>query len=388
MNRFRAKLDYLLKHNVWINKTFRFAASSLIKTMGLFVRVDDKAVLFSAHGRKYNDSPKAIYEYMITQPQYADYKFYWAIEDNYKTQIPGDCTIIKPDTFSYFYTALKCKYWVTCVNIERGLRFKRKKTKYLNTWHGIPIKTVGNEAEGRKDYDFSYIDYFCVSGDYEVDVYNRSFRVTQKQLLKSGLPRNEVLYRTTDEKVCQIKEALGIPSDKKVLLYAPTWRDSKDGGNTYQIKPPIDLELWQEKLGEEYVLLFRTHPYTNELLGVQFNDFVRDCTNYPDINHLMVCADVLISDYSATIFDYSILERPIICFAYDLEQYAQERGFAMDIQGEMPGGIARTQDEVIARILHADPSEEIDAVKQFKQKYIMYGGDATEQCVNALFGNC
>ena len=86
MNKVRAKLDYLLKHNVWINKTFRFAASSLIKMLGLFVRVDEKAILFSAHGRKYNDSPKAIYEYLLTQPQFASYKLYWAIENNYKTQ--------------------------------------------------------------------------------------------------------------------------------------------------------------------------------------------------------------------------------------------------------------------------------------------------------------
>lgn len=385
MNGFRAKLDYLLKHNTIINKTFKVLASACFKALGLFIPIDEKAILFSAHGRKYNDSPKAIYEYLIAQAQYADYKFYWAIENNYKTEIPGNFIQIKPDTFQYFCTALKCKYWVTCVNIERGLRFKRKKNVYLNTWHGIPIKTVGNEAVGRKDYDFSYIDLFCISGDYEMDVYKRSFRIEPSQILKVGMPRNDGLYHTTQEQICQIKEILGIPDDKKVLLYAPTWRDSKDGGNSYQIKPPIDLELWQEKLSDEYVLLFRTHPYTNELLGVEFNDFVRDCTNYPDINHLMKCADILISDYSATIFDYAILERPIICFAYDLEEYAKERGFALDIKTEVPGGICATEHEVIDRIVHMDRAREIQAVKQFKGKYIAYGGNATEQCVSAMF---
>ncbi len=385
MKGFRAKLDYLLKHNTVINKTFKFLASTCIKTMGLFVQADEKAILFSAHGRKYNDSPKAIYEYMIANPQYAGYKFYWAIEDNYKTQIPGEFTLVKPDTPKYFRTALKCKYWVTCVNIERGLKFKRKKTRYLNTWHGIPIKTVGNEAEGRKDYDFSYIDLFCMSGDYEIGVYHRSFCVKESQLLKVGMPRNDALYNVPEEKIDQLRKKLEIPEGKKAILYAPTWRDSKDGGKSYQIKPPIDLKLWQEKLGEKYILLFRTHPYTNELLGVDFNDFVRDCTNYPDINHLMLCADILISDYSATIFDYSILERPIICFAYDLEEYAKERGFAMDIEKEMPGGICATEDAVIHRILEGDRAQETQAVKMFKEKYIAYGGDATRQCVEALF---
>lgn len=386
MTGLRAKLDYLLKHNVFINKMFKFFASLFIKTIGLFVSIDDKAILFSAHSRKYNDSPKAIYEYLIANPEYADLKFYWAIENNYSIDIPGKYTIVKPDTFAYFKVALKCKYWVTCVNIERGLKFKRKNNVYLNTWHGIPIKTVGNEAAGRKDYDFSYIDYFCISGEYEVDVYKKSFNVPEANMIKCGMPRNDTLYHTSKEEIDELKIKIGLPLDKKIILYAPTWRDSKDGGRSYQIKPPIDLKMWESKLKNGYVLLFRTHPYTNELLGVDFNDFVIDCTNYPSINELMKVSDILISDYSATIFDYSILERPIICFAYDLDEYSKERGFAMDIRSEIPGGIAATEDEVLERILNCDYIAESERVCEFKKKYIEYGGEATVKCVGALLG--
>ena len=144
--------------------------------------------------------------------------------------------------------------------------------------------------------------------------------------------------------------------------------------------------IWESKLKDEYVLLFRTHPYTNKLLGVDFNDFVIDCTNYPDINELMKVSDILISDYSATIFDYSILERPIICFAYDFEEYAKERGFVMDIRTELPGGIASGEEEVIERILKCDFARESDGVRSFKNKYIEYGGAATKKCVEALLG--
>ncbi len=385
MNGFRAKLDYVLKHNVLINKTFRFAASLAIRAIGIFVPMDNKAVLFSAHSRKYNDSPKVIYEYMISHPEYSGYKYYWAIENNYKMDIPGECVVVKPDTPKYFITALKCKYWVTCVNIERSLKFKRKKCVYLNTWHGIPIKTVGNEAQERKDYDFSHVDLFCISGEFEKDVYKRSFNVGEEQLIRSGMPRNDALYNISAEEIAELKEKMDLPKDKKVLLYAPTWRDSKDGGKTYQIKPPIDFALWQEQLGSDYVLLLRTHPYTTELLDVEFNDFVRDYTSYPSINDLMKVADILISDYSATIFDYSILERPIICFAYDAEDYSRERGFALDIAKEMPGGICTTQKDVIERIKGCESAAEANAVKQFKEKYITYGGSATEQCLQALF---
>lgn len=386
MQGFRARLDYTLKHNAIINKIFRFSASTLIKLIGLFIPMDEKAILFSGHSRKYNDSPCAIYEYMISCPKYAEYKFFWALEENDDTIIPGQCIIVKPDSIKYFVTALKCKYWITCVNIERSLRFKRKKTIYLNTWHGIPIKTVGNDAAGRRDYDFSHIDYFCISGDYEIDLYKRAFNVGEEQLLKTGMPRNDYLYRAAEHNIIELKAKMNLPLDKKIILYAPTWRDSKDGGKSYEIMPPIDLRIWEERLGAEYILLLRTHPYTNKLLGVEFNEFVRDFTDYPSINELMIVSDVLVSDYSATIFDFSILQRPIICFAYDLDEYANERGLEMDIRTEMPGGVISTEEEVINSILAKDKNELIDEVVAFNKRYIKYGGYATKTSVEVLFG--
>lgn len=385
MSSLRARVDYVLKHNLIINKSFRILASAGVKTMCLFTPMDEKAIIFSAHSRKYNDSPKAIYEYMIRRPEFKDYTFYWALDDT-SVDIPGKAIKIVPDTPEYFRTALKCKYWITCVNIERSLKFKRKNCVYLNTWHGIPIKTVGNMAEGRNDYDFSYIDYFCISGDYEIDLYKKAFNVHSSQIIKTGLPRNDVLYRTNKKEIEALKEKIGLPLDKKLILYAPTWRDSNDGGKSYSIRPPMNLAKWERALGEDYILLFRTHPYTNKLLGVTFNDFVRDYVNYPNINDLMIIADILISDYSATIFDYSILERPIISFAYDCEEYGNERGFSMDPRSEMPGGIEETEDQVINRIINMDYAKEVEYVRAFKQKYNTYGGNATAECVRLVFG--
>lgn len=386
MNPLKSKVDYVLKHNILINKLFRSVASTGVRAMGLLAPLDEKSIIFSAHSRKYNDSPKAIYEYMITKPEYQNYTFYWALDD-VNVEIPGNAIKIVPDTPEYFWTALRCKYWITCVNIERSLKFKRKNCVYLNTWHGVPIKTVGNEAEGRNDYDFSYIDFFCVSGDYEIPIYKRSFNIPESHMIKTGLPRNDVLYDTTEEEIVSIKKKIGIPLDKKLILYAPTWRDSKDGGKSYSIKPPMDMKKWEEKLGLEYIMLFRIHPYTNKLLGVEYNEFVRDFSDYSNINDLMKIADILISDYSATIFDYSILERPIISFAYDCDDYGRERGFVMDIRKEMPGGISETEDDVINRILNMNYFKEVEETRRFKNKYLSYGGKATVDCVEKVFCN-
>lgn len=386
MTGLRARLDYILKHNPFFSKIFIFFASAFIRFLGLFVPMNQKSILFSAHARKYNDSPRALYEKIIKLPYFKDYRFYWAIDGDCSNSIPGNCTIVKPDTFSYFITALKCKYWITCVNIERGLRFKKRKCVFLNTWHGIPIKTVGNEAAGRKDYNFSYINFFCISGEYEKEVYFRSFNVKENQLLRVGMPRNDELYYYDEKQKEKIKLNLGLPLNKKIILYAPTWRDSKNNGKTYEIRPPISLDFWKEKLGNNYIVLFRTHLYTNKLLGIEFDDFVRDYSNYGSINDLLIISDVLISDYSATIFDYSILEKPIICFAYDLEEYSKDRGFILDVTSEMPCGIAKDETEVVNQILNMDYLVECKKVQQFKRKYLAYGGHSTDECIKRMFG--
>lgn len=384
MNGFRAKLDYALKHNIFLNKLFRTSVSSVMRVWGLFLPINKKMILFSGHGRKYNDSPRAIYEYMIKNPKYKDYIYIWALEDPENTDIPGPAIKIKADTIAYFKTSLKARYWITCVNIERGLRFKKNGCRYLNTWHGTALNTIGNEAQGRKDYDFSYIDLFCYESEFQKYHCIKGFNTREEAMIPTGYPRNDTLYNVSENEIIQLKQKLGLPSNKKVILYAPTWRDSNDNGTTYAIKPPIDVKYWEKSLKDEYVLLLRTHAYTNSLLGIEFNDFIRDFSSYPSVNDLFKVSDILISDYSSCISDYCILERPIICFAYDYDEYREARGLNIDFEKEMPNGIKRTQEEIIGFIKSMDFKEECIKTRKFKEKYTYIGGHATELCVKAL----
>lgn len=387
MQGFRAKIDYELKHHSWILKLFRILASSAMRCWGVFVKTDDKMVLFSALGRRYNDSPKAIYEYMITQARFKGYKFVWTLED-LDSEIPGNPIKVQADSFQYFKTTLKARYWITSVNIERSLRYKKKDCVYLNTWHGVSLNAVGNGVPGRNDFDFSHLNFFCYESDWNKRLLMQSFNAPEHIMLASGLPRNDALYHVTVDKVQELKKKLDLPLDKKIILYAPTWRDSDDQGKTYSLKPPIHLEKWEERLKDDYVLLFRTHHYTTKLLGVQFNDFVRDYSSYPTINDLFMVSDLLISDYSSCITDYSILERPIICFGYDYDTYSKQRGLNIDFQTAMPSGIQRTEEEVLEHILTMDVEKECQKTREMlKNKFTYIGGHATEICVNAVFGN-
>src|SRR5699024_10873297 len=324
-----------------------------------------------------------IYEYMCQNDFYKEFKYVWALDEpsNYDLK---NAYKVKMDSASYFIIALKAKYWISCVNIERGLNFKKKETIYLNTWHGTPIKYIGNAVSGRRDFDFSTIDLFCYSGMYEKKIYLRDFNIPERSLLLSGLPRNDELYNVSLNKVKNYKKELKLPEDKKVILYAPTWRDSKDKGNSYSLNPPIDISFLEEELKDEYVLLLRTHSYTNNLMGFNFNEFARDYSAFPDINKLLMVADVLVSDYSATIFDYSILEKPIICFAYDYYEYTKERGLYINLKKEFHGGIISTQEELVKKLKTMDYKKECKRIKSFKETYLQVGGDATKKCIEHL----
>ena len=387
MHGFRARLDYVLKHNYIVNRIFNITASAVMKFIGLFVKMDDKMVIFSGLTRCYNDSPKAIYEYMLAHPEkYGQYKHVWALEDVEFSNIPGSPIKVKADSLQYFIMTLKAKYWVTCVNIERSLHYKKKECKYLNTWHGTPFKCVGNDAKGRKDYNFDTLNYFCYAGAYEKDIYARAFNVREEVMIPSGLPRNDELYNVSTEEKEHLRQKLGLPLDKKVIMYAPTWRDSIDNGKSYSLCPPINVDKWEKELGDEYVIIFRMHAYTNKLMGLKFNNVIRDFSSYPAINDLFKVTDLLISDYSAAIFDFAILERPIISFAYDYEEYRDLRGLYIDMEKDMPNGIYRTEDEVIRHIKTLNYELECLKTKtMIKNKYLEFGGTATKICVDKLF---
>ena len=123
-------------------------------------------------------------------------------------------------------------------------------------------------------------------------------------------------------------------------------------------------------------------PLTNYLVSCLM--ICEDVTDYPDINDLLAIANVLISDYSAVIFDYSILSKPIICFGYDYEEYCRKRGLYVDLNNEIPGGVLYTEDEVLERLLNMDYVAESENSKAFAERYIQVTGNATEMCVNNL----
>ena len=380
------RIDYILKHNKLVYNCYRVFFSLFFRFVGIFVRTENKLILFTGLGKRYNDSPRAIYEYMVAYGLDKEYKCIWCVDDPKKYDIPGNREIIITDSWRYFITALKAAYWCCCVNVERGLHFKKKNTKFLHTWHGASINLCGNAVGLRKDFDFSNVDYMCISGEYEREFVKRDFLVRDESIIVTGLPRNDRLYNTSEDERASLRRKFNVPETKKVILYAPTWRDSNDGGKNYSLLPPINWQKWEQELGDSYVLFLRTHPNTTTAMKLTFNEFLRDYTAYSDINDLLLVSDILISDYSSTILDYCILNRPIVCFGYDFEEYSRIRGFYFDLRTTLPSGVMKSEDDVLKYILTSDYQAECEKTRYFHAAHIEAGGNATQQCVEKLLG--
>lgn len=379
----RQRLIYILKHNAALQRLYRVVMSSAFRAGGAVLPTDDNLVLIvSFMGMGFNDSPKAIYDYMQSHKEYRKYRCVWAFEHPEKYP---ELETVKIDTPAYFKTALRAKYWITNTNIERGLRFKKKDQVYLNTWHGVALKHIGNDCPGRKDFNFDTVNYLVVSGDHDEKVFRSAFNANPASYLKCGMPRNEELWLSDDERRSKVREKLNLPADKKVILYAPTWRESTDGGRNYEIKPPIHFDVWKKEIGDEYIVLFRAHHQTTKVLGMQFDDFLRDVSDYPAVNDLMIASDMLITDYSAIAFDYAVLCKPIFCYAYDYDTYLAERGTYFEIDDYYPNKSCRTEEELISRIRNIDYDAECANTKKFRDYFIQYGKNSTEICVKSLF---
>lgn len=382
----RNKIIFLIKHNNFIKWFFVVIGSLFFKALGLFIKTDTNLVLLvSNNGSGILGSPSSIYQYIRKNNQYKNLNCVWAV-NNPEEYSKYDLNTVKFDSMKYFVTALKAKYWITDTNIERSLKFKKTNTKYLNTWHGVALKHIGNDDKNSGRYDYSNIDYLCVSGTHDKKVFKSALNATETSFLETGMPRNDSLINVSPNKIKEVKEKLDLPSDKKIILYAPTWRDSSNGGKTYDLKVPINFKKWEKELKDDYIILIRAHDRTTKMLNVKYNDFIRDYSKYEPLNDLLLVSDVLITDYSSIVFDFSLLKKPFICYCYDYEEYKSDRGFYFDPEKVYPGGILKSESAVLDRLKKQDFKQTKDDMQRINNIFMNYTkGNATQICVEKLF---
>lgn len=385
-------------------KNQRFRQKKVQKNVFTKLPIKENTILYESFlGRNYSDSPKAIFNYLLENDK-DKWNHVWILNDknlveNEQEFKNENVKIIKRFGWQYFYYVTVSKYFILNMRQPKWL-YKKAEQIILSTWHGTPLKRLvfdmENVTSANKNYKKDFYnqsrnwDYLIAANKYSEQIFESAFMYPRENILTYGYPRNDILHNYTSEYKQHIKEKLNLPTSKKVILYAPTWRDDEfhSAGN-YKFKLQMDLNRMRKEFGQEYVIALRMHYFISDNMDLTgFEDFAYDFSKYNDINDLYISSDILITDYSSVFFDFANLRKPILFFTYDIEKYqSMLRGFYIDVNNDLPGPLLRTNDELIEAIKQIDLTVEKykEKYETFYQKYCyLEDGNATKRIVDKV----
>lgn len=388
------------------SKIIKFLFKCYKMIFNIFVLVlpkDKKMVVFeSFHGKQFSDNPRAIYEYM--KNHYPEYKLYWSADRRYLHLFRDrDLKLARRFSIKWLIVMTRAKYWVVNSRLPLWIP-KSDRIIYVQTWHGTPLKRLAtdmdevympgtNTIKYKRNFlkETSKWDYLISPNAYSTNIFKRAFQFN-KTVIESGYPRNDFLINYNDKPtILRIKKKCQLPLNKKVILYAPTWRDNQFyGRGRYKFNLQMNLRQMKEELGDDYVILLRMHYLVAENLDLTgFEDFVFDLSSHEDIRELYLISDVLITDYSSVFFDYANLKRPMIFFVYDIEEYRDKlRGFYFDFEKKAPGPLVQTTDEIVSIIKELENNGfiPVKTADEFYKKFCyLEDGRASKRVVETIF---
>lgn len=290
--------------------------------------------------------------------------------------------VILIDNYYGFLSSVKFKSSVKCVQV----------------WHangaikrfGLKDPSIENrslKAKKRFKEVYNKFDHVIVGSDEMASIFSHAFETPEENFLKTGIPRTDLFF--DQQKAEHIKETLykRYPASrtKKTILYAPTFRD--EDLESYEIR--INFDLMKAKLGPEYLLLLKLHPAIKNRVEIpkELSDFVIDVSAYSKTNDLLFITDILVTDYSSIPFEFSLLEKPMVFFPYDLSHYQKTRGMWEDYEELVPGPVVFSTQDIIHAILNSESY--VEEVKHFNKKWNQYSdGNASERMAKFILENC
>jgi len=325
---------------------------------------DQPTLIFESFGgRQVSDSPYAIYQ--LFKQLYPGFRFIWSIDRSQKAFCKENgIPFIVRRTAKWVRTLEKATFWISNARFPAWVK-KPSYVTYIQTWHGTPLKKLGLDIENvsmpgttTTKYHANFVkeanrwDALISPNDYSTQIFRSAFGFNN-QILKVGYPHNDELINSSADDIVALKQEMGIPLDKKVVLYAPTYRDNQfaeKGKYTFEL--PFSLDDFKKQYGDDAVLVLRMHYLISNALDISgYEDFVYDLSNHPSISDLYLVSDMLITDYSSVFFDYAYLKRPILFYPYDYHMYKDElRGFYLDYEKDLPGEIAHNQTQLMTEI--------------------------------------
>jgi len=359
--------------------------------------LEEKTILYeSYHGASISCNPYAIFKSLLVDDRFKEYKHIWVIND--KSKIPNELKsytnviFISRNCDLYMRYLARAKYLINNVTFPEYF-IRKEGQKYLNTWHGTPIKSLGKDikddfmAHKNVTRNFLQASHLIQPNTYTTEILLDRYDIKDifhGTVAKTGYPRQDLMLNMSDQQKSTLGKKLNIDPLKKTILYAPTWRGAHGSAvfDTKQLEHDLKALIDLENVN----ILFRGHHMTEKLIkDLDILSYIV-VPNEIDTNELLSVIDVLVTDYSSIAFDYMALNRPILYYAYDLEAYEKERGFYFPLE-DLGGEICKKRDELIAALKETIKNSQINGTQQKAQdQFCTYDdGNATTRTIELLF---
>ena len=350
-----------------------------------------RIVYNSFHGR-FSDNPRVLFEALRERP---GLEHVWLADAAHREAFPAGVEVVDIDGPDARATLESADLLIANTHTEVDWD-KPAGTTYLQTWHGTPLKRIHHDVlwapEGRLarlDEDVARWDLLLSPNPASTPRLRQAFRY-DGEVLESGYPRNDVLSRPEAETVRkEVRAALGIEGGSRVVLYTPTWRDDETfAEGSPAIVLPLDPGVFARAMGGTHDLLVRAHYMVTARAAVAAHDSVHDVSWWPEVSDLYAAADVLVTDYSSTMFDFAVTGRPVVLLAHDLERFQDTvRGFYFDLLPQAPGPLTRTAEELVDVLGRLDEvlPEHAERYQRFRETFtVLEDGHATDRVLARL----
>ncbi|WP_053984385.1 CDP-glycerol glycerophosphotransferase family protein [Niameybacter massiliensis] len=370
-----------------IQQIKQWGGECLIRLSKLCPIKRNKIFIMSYYGKGYDCNPKYLTEYVKAHQDTYNWDIVWAFNDVGAQEALTGVRKVRVMTPRYFYEMYTSRVILTNYRMTKQFH-KRPSQYYIQTWHSsLRLKQIEKDAIETlgKDYiemamaDSQQCDLLISGCAYSTHIFQHAFWY-DGPILECGTPRNDYLKNPNRVHQEKIKEALGIDAMQKIVLYAPTFRKGHDL-SVYDLEYDRLRVTLEKKWPGKWSILIRLHPHLNsDDLHIVWSENLRDASKWEDIQELLAVTDVLISDYSSLMFDFSFTKRPCFLYVPDLETYiTNDRGLYFDVKA-LPFGIAEDKEALNTCILTFDAVAYEEALEYFDEKIGSFEqGDACKQ---------
>lgn len=380
------KIKLLIK--IIYRKAYWIILEKPLSAVFYYLPIKENRIVFDNFGGKgFGGNPKYIAE--ATHQLNNNVEMIWLVDNLAKFDFPKYIHAVKIDSICALYMRATAKIWVDNIRHRHPMR-KKDNQVYLQTWHGtMGPKRIEKDAENLLEisyieeakYDGKILDAILVDNSLQEQIFLRAFWLNENaEILRFGFPQNDQVERDKKnlKKITELKKNFSMDSSCYYVLYAPTFRDDFSTKG-YEINFKGVINAFQNIMKKPTKIIVRLHPNVAfQKEQISFSENILDGTDYPSIQDLALVSDAVISDYSSSLFDFAVLEKPAFVCALDYDEYEKKRGFIKEFY-DFPFPIAKSNSELIEIINCFDIKKYKKNLQTFYRKYLIYGdGHASE----------